>query len=106
MLRCSCSFAGLVAVGLIAEGLYRKLVARGDTIPSDLAPIVIFAGAMAIIFAVTASRSHRLLQPTCPPSSCSGWLACSCPSPRSHCPCGQDCRPSSDLSALRPPLSN
>lgn len=43
-------FAGLVAVGLIAEGLYRKLVARGDTIPSDLAPIVIFTGAMAIIF--------------------------------------------------------
>ncbi|OWW00238.1 mechanosensitive ion channel protein [Rhizobium sp. R693] len=43
-------FAGLVALGLLAEGLYRRLAAPREKLLGRLAPVGIFAGAMAIVF--------------------------------------------------------
>ncbi|RUM24519.1 mechanosensitive ion channel family protein [Rhizobium vallis] len=43
-------FGGLVALGLLAEALYGRLVARRETLLGRLAPVGIFAGAMAIVF--------------------------------------------------------
>ncbi|OWW04706.1 mechanosensitive ion channel protein [Rhizobium sp. R72] len=43
-------FGGLVALGLLAEGLYRRLAAPSATLHGRLAPVGIFAGAMAIVF--------------------------------------------------------
>lgn len=43
-------FAGLILLGLLAEGLYRRFVGSRDTLAGRLAPIGIFTGAMAIVF--------------------------------------------------------
>ncbi|WP_431322825.1 mechanosensitive ion channel family protein [Rhizobium sp. YTU87027] len=43
-------FGGLVALGLLAEGLYRRLAMPRETLLGRLAPVGIFAGAMAIVF--------------------------------------------------------
>ncbi|QFY63043.1 mechanosensitive ion channel family protein (plasmid) [Rhizobium grahamii] len=43
-------FGGLVALGLVAEFLYRKVSIRRETLIGRLAPVGIFAGAMAIVF--------------------------------------------------------
>ncbi len=43
-------FGGLVALGLLVEGLYRRLAKPRETLLGRLAPVGIFAGAMAIVF--------------------------------------------------------
>ncbi|MDQ0559056.1 small-conductance mechanosensitive channel [Rhizobium mesoamericanum] len=43
-------FGGLVALGLFAEGLYRRLISQHQTLPGRLAPVGVFAGAMVIVF--------------------------------------------------------
>ena len=43
-------FGGLVGLGLIAEGVYRKLAVRRETLIGRLIPIGIFTAAMAIVF--------------------------------------------------------
>jgi small-conductance mechanosensitive channel len=43
-------FAGLVVLGLIVERLYRKYSHHGEGVLGSLAPIAVFAGAMAIVF--------------------------------------------------------
>ncbi|MDP9810185.1 small-conductance mechanosensitive channel [Rhizobium tibeticum] len=43
-------FGALVALGLLAEGLYRRLAMPRETLLGRLAPVGIFAGAMAIVF--------------------------------------------------------
>lgn len=43
-------FGGLVALGLAAEGLYRKLAVRRETLTGRLIPVAIFTAAMAIVF--------------------------------------------------------
>jgi small-conductance mechanosensitive channel len=43
-------FGSLVALGLVAEGLYRKLAIRRETLIGRLIPVGIFTAAMAIIF--------------------------------------------------------
>ncbi|MBB4238950.1 mechanosensitive ion channel family protein [Rhizobium esperanzae] len=43
-------FGGLVALGLLVEGLYRRRVGPRETLFGRLAPVGIFAGTMAIVF--------------------------------------------------------
>ncbi len=43
-------FGGLVALGLLVEALYRRLAKPRETLLGRLAPVGIFAGAMAIVF--------------------------------------------------------